>query len=40
MMKSNPVTNDNIDVSSLSGGLYIIEARSGNKISVEKLSIN
>lgn len=39
-VKSNPLTNDQIDVSSLSAGLYIIEARSGNKISVEKLTIN
>ncbi|MGK0366785.1 MAG: hypothetical protein ACI85O_003861, partial [Saprospiraceae bacterium] len=29
-----------VDVSRLSSGLYILEVRVGNKISVEKLSIN
>ncbi len=36
----NPSLNQTVDVSSLSRGLYIIQARIGNKISVEKLSIN
>ena len=40
MMKINPSSNGTVDVSRLSSGLYILEVRVGNKISVEKLSIN
>jgi len=40
LTKMNPSLNQTVDVSSLSRGLYIIQARIGNKISVEKLSIN
>jgi len=40
LTKMNPALNQTVDVSSLSRGLYIIQARIGNKISVEKLSIN
>ena len=36
----SPSYNEMIDVSGLTSGLYIIQARVGNKISVEKLSIN
>ena len=36
---SNPSQNETIDVSNLAKGLFIIEAHLGNKIAVEKLSI-
>ena len=37
---AQPSLNETIDVSSLAKGLYIMQARIGNKVSVEKLSIN
>jgi hypothetical protein len=40
MMKTNPSSNETVNVSSLSSGMYILECRFGNKISVKKLSIN
>ena len=36
----SPSSNSTIDVSNLTKGLYILEGRVGNKISVEKLSIH
>ena len=40
VVKSAPSSNETIDISNLTNGLYIIQARVGNKISVEKLSVN
>ncbi len=40
VVRSQPSSNETIDISNLTNGLYIIQARVGNKISVEKLSIN
>lgn len=40
MTQSNPSQNERINVSNLATGLYIIQVRKGNKISVQKLSIN
>ena len=40
LVKSTPSLNETIDISNLTNGLYIIQARVGNKISVEKLSVN
>jgi len=37
--KVQPASSETINVSGLTSGLYIIQARVGNKISVEKLSI-
>ncbi len=40
MINNNPTTNEIINVSGFMSGLYIIEAHAGNKISIEKLSVN
>lgn len=40
MVNNNPTSNEIINVSGFMKGLYIIEAHAGNKISVEKLSVN
>ncbi len=40
MTIAKPSMNETVDVSNLAKGLYIIQARIGNKVSVEKLSIN
>ena len=37
---AKPSSNETVDVSGLTSGLYIIQVRVGHKISVEKLSIN
>ena len=39
VMKNKPSSNETVDVSGLTSGLYIIQVRVGHKISVEKLSI-
>ncbi len=39
VMKNKPSSNETVDVSGLTSGLYIIQIRVGHKISVEKLSI-
>ena len=39
MVQMNPDMNQNLDVSDLASGLYIVESRKGNVISVEKLAI-
>ena len=40
MQRMNPNSNETIDVSNLAKGLYIIQGRVDNKVSIEKLSIN
>ncbi|MFK7982562.1 MAG: T9SS type A sorting domain-containing protein [Saprospiraceae bacterium] len=40
MRTAKPSSNETVDVSGLTSGLYIIQVRVGHKISVEKLSIN
>ncbi len=39
VMQNKPSSNETVDVSNLTSGLYIIQVRVGHKISVEKLSI-
>ena len=39
MVQMNPDMNQTMDVSDLASGLYIVESRKGNVISVEKLAI-
>lgn len=39
MVQMNPDMNQTLDVSDLASGLYIVESRKGNQISVEKLAI-
>ena len=39
MVQMNPDMNQTMDVSDLASGLYIVESRKGNQISVEKLAI-
>jgi hypothetical protein len=38
--KVNPALNETLNVASLPTGLYLLEARSGNNVMIEKLSIN
>ncbi len=40
VQRMNPSSTETVDVSNLAKGLYIIQGRVGNKISIEKLSIN
>lgn len=40
IMQKSPATYETIDISRLNSGFYIIEVRSGNTISVEKLSVH
>ncbi len=40
MSNNNPTSNEILDVSGFTTGLYIIEAHSGNKVSIEKLSVH
>ncbi len=40
VQRMNPSSTETVDVTNLTKGLYIIQVRVGNKISVEKLSIN